>query len=205
MIKKILIVDYKIGNIDSVIKVVNYLGFEAVFGNSKTAFDRAHKIILPGQGSFTYAMNKLISLDIYERLLNKVQKNKIPILGICLGMQIMAKYGFENDQKTKGLGLVNATCQKISGKNIKLPHMGWNEVALQKKNDLFINIENKKDFYFAHSFALKCNNKSDILTYTNYGKKFVSSINKENIYGVQFHPEKSLRYGLQLIKNFLSL
>jgi len=201
--KKILILDYKVGNVDSIIKVINYLGFDTIFDNSKFAFNRAHKIILPGQGSFTSAMHNLISLNIYERLIKIIKKDKIPTLGICLGMQIMGTFGFENEEKTKGLGVVDAVCKKIKSNNAKLPHMGWNEIQIKKKNNLFININNKVDFYFAHSYVLQCKNKSDVVSTTNYGQNFASSINRENIFGVQFHPEKSLKNGIQLLKNFL--
>ena len=161
-------------------------------------------MILPGVGSFNYGMSKLIEKKLYEPLLDSVINKQIPFLGICLGMQMLATKGFENNVETMGLNLIGGDVNKIRSNNkIKLPHMGWNEVDQSKKVRLFENIKNNKDFYFVHSYAFNPKDKSTISSYSKYGEKFVSSIEKNNIFGVQFHPEKSLDDGITLLKNFL--
>ena len=129
---------------------------------------------------------------------------KIPVLGICLGMQILADIGYENQKKTKGLGLIKGEVKKIPT-NLKLPHVGWNEVLIKKEDRIFSEIEDKKDFYFVHSYYFDCFNQEEVLSTTNYDFNFPSIVGRDNIYGFQFHPEKSLKNGLKLLNNFLKI
>jgi imidazole glycerol-phosphate synthase subunit HisH len=202
--KEIAIIDLEIGNIGSVFRALKKIGSNPIICQKKSDFFSASKIILPGVGSFNYGMSKLIEKNLYEPLLDSVINKQIPFLGICLGMQMLATKGFENNVETMGLNLIGGDVNKIRSNNkIKLPHMGWNEVDQSKKVKLFENIKNNKDFYFVHSYAFNPKDKSTISSYSTYGEKFVSSIEKNNIYGVQFHPEKSLDDGITLLKNFL--
>ena len=203
--KEIAIIDLEIGNIGSVFRALKKIGSNPIICQKKSDFFSASKIILPGVGSFNYGMSKLIEKNLYEPLLDSVINKQIPFLGICLGMQMLATKGFENNVETMGLNLIGGDVNKIRSNNkIKLPHMGWNEVDQSKKVKLFENIKNNKDFYFVHSYAFNPKDKSTISSYSTYGEKFVSSIEKNNIYGVQFHPEKSLDDGITLLKNFLA-
>lgn len=203
--KEIAIIDLEIGNIGSVFRALKKIGSNPIICQKKSDFFSASKIILPGVGSFNYGMSKLIEKNLYEPLLDSVINKQIPFLGICLGMQMLATKGFENNVETMGLNLIGGDVNKIRSNNkIKLPHMGWNEVDQSKKVKLFENIKNNKDFYFVHSYAFNPKDKSTISSYSIYGEKFVSSIEKNNIYGVQFHPEKSLDDGITLLKNFLA-
>jgi len=200
---EIVIVDYNTGNVDSLLKAVKITNKSAHISNNKTDILNAKKLILPGQGSFDYGMSQLESLEIKKTILDKVLNDHTPILGICLGMQLFGNYGYENDSKTEGLNLIKGEIKKIPSK-VKLPHIGWNEVKFVKKDKVFENIKNNKDFYFVHSYYFDCLNKTDILATTDYNFKFPSIVKKKNIYGFQFHPEKSLTNGLNLLNNFLN-
>ena len=203
MNKKILVLDYKTGNVDSVVKMVNMLGYDAIFSSDKEAFDKAKKIILPGQGSYNYAM-QIKNNNILENL-EKNKEENISVLGICLGMQILGTIGVES-KKTRGLNLINGEVKMMKNSPNKLPHIGWNTVKfLDEKEKLFENIQNEKDFYFIHSYYFLCDNKKNIIATTKYNEEFPSIVKNENIYGVQFHPEKSLKSGIKLFENFLKL
>ncbi len=205
MNKKILVLDYKTGNVDSVIKMVNMLGYEAIFSSKKDAFDKANKIILPGQGSYNYAMQELKKNNIFENLEKKINSENIYVLGICLGMQILSTIGVENT-KTNGLDLIKGEVKIMNSSPNKLPHIGWNTVKfLDEKEKLFKDIKDEKDFYFIHSYYFFCKNKKNIIATTKYNEEFPSIVKNENIYGVQFHPEKSLKNGIKLFDNFLKL
>ena len=201
---KIVIVDYSCGNIDSVNSAVNYHGFKAIITRDPKIISDADKIILPGQGSFKIGVNNLKEYGIFDLLRSKALKDNTPILGICLGMQILATVGFENGQED-GLNLIPGSVEKMKETKLKLPHIGWNEVKISKKNLILKDIEDKTDFYFVHSYRFICEDNNDILTTTKYEDTFISSVCKKNIFGVQFHPEKSLVAGLQLIKNFIHI
>ena len=201
---KIVIVDYSCGNIDSVNSAVSYHGFKATITRDPKIINNADKIILPGQGSFKIGVNNLKEYGIYDLLRSKALKDNTPILGICLGMQILATVGFENGQED-GLNLIPGSVKKMKETKLKLPHIGWNEVKISKKNPIFKDIKDQTDFYFVHSYRFICEDNNDILTTTKYEDTFISSVCKKNIFGVQFHPEKSLVAGLQLIKNFIHI
>tara|TARA_B110000037_G_C17086434_1_gene492140 strand:+ start:925 stop:1542 length:618 start_codon:yes stop_codon:yes gene_type:complete len=201
---KIVIVDYSCGNIDSVNSAVSYHGFKATITRDPKIINNADKIILPGQGSFKIGVNNLKEYGIFDLLRSKALKDNTPILGICLGMQILATVGFENGQED-GLNLIPGSVKKMKETKLKLPHIGWNEVKISKKNPIFKDIKDQTDFYFVHSYRFICEDNNDILTTTKYEDTFISSVCKKNIFGVQFHPEKSLVAGLQLIKNFIHI
>jgi glutamine amidotransferase len=204
--KKILgLIDGQSGNIGSIKKAVKDLIREKPYqlrvikGNfNPNNFD---KIILPGQGAFATLMSNLKKLKILNPLKQYLQNNK-PYLGICVGMQILSDEGHE-DQIVKGLSVIPGKIKKFSNKKLIIPHMGWNTVLICKKDPIIKSDLNEKDFYFVHSYIYENIKKENILGLTHYGKNFPSIVNKGNIYGVQFHPEKSHKNGLKLIKNFI--
>lgn len=196
----IVIVDYGVGNLGSIHNMIKKLGYKSIVSSSLDDIRQADKLILPGVGSFDIAMKNLNNLGMIDILNEKVLIQKTPILGICLGMQLLTK-GSEEGQ-IKGLGYIDAYATKFDNSNLIVPHMGWNIVNIQKDNALFDNTKENR-FYFVHSYSVSCSNQSDILTTTNYGKVFVSSFLKENIIGAQFHPEKSHKFGMKFFKVFL--
>lgn len=163
----------------------------------------ADKIILPGVGAFDTGMKNLLRLGLISVIEEKVLKEKTPILGICLGMQLMTIKSEEGQMK--GLGLINAVTKRFNlSEGYRVPHMGWNTVSIQKKSKLFLGMENQENrFYFVHSYYVECFDKEDILTLTNYGISFVSSFERDNSLGLQFHPKKSHKFGMRLFKNFI--
>lgn len=185
------------GNIHSIIKAIKKSGGEAFLINDVDQLQNVDKLILPGVGSFKDALQKLESSGLYEALC----KNTKPILGICLGMQILCTIGFEYG-KTKGLNLINAEVRPMLV-DAKVPHVGFNKLEVTNSNEILNGLQNE-EFYFMHSFEVV--NYTDVTSLTEYDNhKFVSSIKKDNIYGVQFHPEKSSKSGSQILKNFLTL
>lgn len=201
------IIDYGVGNIfafQNVYKRLNIL--TNVAKNIEDLVD-ADKLILPGVGNFDYAMSQLNNSGLRARLDELVLINKVPVLGICVGMQMMANDSEEG--KLKGLGWIDASVKKFDPKKIdyhtKLPHMGWNDVNPVRNNKLFKGLEKNSIFYFLHNYYFKCNNLDETISTTNYGVKFASSIQNDNIYGIQFHPEKSHSYGEKLLYNFANL
>ena len=190
---------YGIGNPSAFINVFKRINKECKLVTSVKELRNSTKIILPGVGHFDDAMDKLKKSGMVDELNDLVLNKNIPVLGICVGMQIMAKTSEEG--KLNGLGWFDANVKELSNK-IK-PHMGWNDIELNSKDSLLTNDLPNKLFYFLHSYYFKCNNSQDILGHSNYGYEFTSIINKKNIYGVQFHPEKSHSSGEKLIKNFV--
>lgn len=204
--KKVAIVDYGMGNIDSVARAVEEAGASPVVTNRRQDFSDVGSIILPGVGAFADGMFNIRTLGLQEILNEEVIRNKTPILGICLGMQLLAKKGFEGGE-TEGLGWIEGEVVRLqpTETNTKIPHIGWNEINIVRDSLLIDGIADKKDFYFAHSYHFACKKEEDIVAWTPYCGRFVSIIAKDNIFGVQFHPEKSQRFGLQLLRNFLTL
>tara|TARA_B100001287_G_scaffold274450_1_gene279791 strand:+ start:2546 stop:3169 length:624 start_codon:yes stop_codon:yes gene_type:complete len=205
--KQITIIDYGSGNVlsaqKSFIKVANdnNLNTKVIISNELNEIKGSTHIVLPGQGAFSTCMNGIKSKPgLIEELYNFAVIKKKPFLGICVGMQMLATDSIENG-KHKGLGWIDGHIKSIPANNLKLPHMGWNIVKPLVKNDL---IQDHLDYYFVHSYYFDCENKENKLAETQYGISFASIVGKENIYGVQFHPEKSSSQGLRLIKNFMS-
>jgi imidazole glycerol-phosphate synthase subunit HisH len=206
MTDEIVIVDYGMGNLQSVQKRIHKVGGKSIISSNPNIIANASKIILPGVGHFGKAMNKLKDRNLFQALNQAVLERKVPILGICLGMQIMAKHSEEGD--SEGLGWIDATVKKFKIEDklrFKVPHMGWNTVVIKKGNPLFTNTQDNPEFYFVHSFYLDSNDKSINLNETNYEQDFVSAIQLDNIFGVQYHPEKSHDAGNSLFKNFINL
>lgn len=206
MKKKVLgLIDGQSGNIGSIKKAIRDLIKEKPYQlkviQGSFIPNNFDKIILPGQGAFATLVSNLKKLKIINPLRQYLESDR-PYLGICVGMQILSDEGYE-DQITKGLGITPGKIKKFSNKKLIIPHMGWNTVSINKKDTIIKNNLNEKDFYFVHSYIYENINKENILGLTTYGKKFPSIINKGNIYGVQFHPEKSHKNGLKLIKNFI--
>jgi glutamine amidotransferase len=199
----VAVIDYNTGNIDSVIKAIKYFNKSVILTNNQKDIDNSKRIILPGQGSFQFGMQQLEKLNLIDLIKKKALIDKIPTLGICLGMQLFADLGYEKE-KTAGLGFIKGEIKKIST-SLKLPHIGWNEVSFEQKNDLFDDLENDKDFYFVHSYYFDCSKSKNILAKTSYDFKFPSIIRDNNIVGFQFHPEKSLKNGFKLLNNFLKI
>lgn len=193
------IVDYGMGNISSVYNSLEYLGYEATIINSPEEIEDLTHLIIPGVGSFRQAMQNLEDKKFITPILNHVKSEK-PLLGICLGMQLLATKGYEHGE-TNGLGLIEG---KIIPFEIKLhvPHVGWNNINTLKKHPVVGNNLNQVDFYFVHSYYFNVKNKEDILTITEYEISFPSIVAKDNIIGIQFHPEKSQEPGLNLLEAF---
>ena len=202
----VVIIDYGMGNLRSVEKIIFRLGVEPLITNNLDEIKKATKLILPGVGHFSNGIKNLKSSGIYNILNKKVLIERIPILGICLGMQLMAKYSQEGNKE--GLGWIDAEVVRFSVSDnlkYKVPHMGWNNLVKNKNSPLFNGLKQNAMFYFVHSYHMKCNNKTDILSTSEYDYPFVSSIQKDNLYGTQFHPEKSHDSGLIILKNFIDL
>jgi len=205
--QKIVIIDYGMGNIGSIQNMLKYLGADSIVTSDKKEIENADKLILPGVGHFKSAMDNINKLDISELLRAQVLEEKKPILGICLGMQLMCSHSEEGD--VSGLSLIDAKVKKFNflhNEELKVPHMGWNKVKLlNNQSQIFKESLEGSRFYFVHSYYVKCNNSSDVLTKTDYGLNFDSSVESGNIFGVQFHPEKSHSYGINLFKNFIKI
>ena len=202
---KIHIVDYGMGNIFSVQKKLLQENITVSISSEPQDILQADKIILLGVGHFKRAMDNLQELNLIEPLNNFALIQKKPVLGICLGMQLMASFSEEGD--SSGLGWVDASVKKfktLDSQKFKIPHMGWNTINLTKKSALMNNIASNEEFYFVHSFYMQPNNPDLILNETNYIENFCSGIEQENIFGVQYHPEKSHDSGRTLLKNFIS-
>jgi len=204
--EKIVIIDYGMGNLRSVYNKFKWMGINCIVSSNKRDIESATKLILPGVGHFKYGMENLNKLGLIELLSRKVIDEKTIILGICLGTQLFCKHSEEGD--CDGLGWVDAQVVKfkVSDKlKYKIPHMGWNNVKIINTNYLDQIIDKNDQFYFVHSYHLKCNNYSDIWTTTEYDYEFISAIHRDNIYGTQFHPEKSHDVGYELLKKFAEL
>lgn len=203
----ITIIDYGVGNIFAFQNVYKRLDIPTKIARTSSELEDAQKLILPGVGAFDYAMEQLNNSSMREKIDELVLIKKIPVIGICVGMQMM---GNKSDEGTaEGLKWIDADILKFDEKLIyqrtKLPHMGWNDVKSFKNNPLFIGLEEDAIFYFLHSYYFKCNNPENSIAISDYGIQFTSAINADNIFGIQFHPEKSHHYGEKLLHNFAKL
>lgn len=202
----IVIIDYKVGNPGSIYNMLKKTGHKSEITSDRQKIETADKIILPGVGSFDTGMKNLTELGLFELLNFKVLEQKVPVLGICLGMQLMAKSSQEG--ALSGLSWFDASVNKFVFNDdfrFKVPHMGWNYVNQKKSSPLFVNMFEDPKFYFVHSYYVNPSNQADVLTETTYGFDFCSSLEKENIFGTQFHPEKSHKYGMCLLTNFANI
>lgn len=203
----ITIINYGSGNISAIGNIYERLKVPFKIANSPDEVLGAEKIILPGVGAFDETISMLDESGFRSVLDKEVLENKVPVIGICVGMQILAKSSEEG--KLPGLGWIDGVVKKIDKSLItvkpKIPHLGWNSIEVSRSNSLFEGIDEEEGFYFLHSYYFECNNEADVLSRTFYGKSFASSVNNNNIYGVQFHPEKSHSNGVQLLHNFAKI
>ncbi|CCY58842.1 imidazole glycerol phosphate synthase subunit HisH [Clostridium sp. CAG:632] len=200
----IAIIDYDAGNIKSVEKAIQYLGEDAVITRDRDLILNSDKVILPGVGSFGDAMAKIREYDLVNTIYDVVDK-KTPFLGICLGLQLLFKTSEESEGVT-GLGLLDGRIIRIpDAPGLKIPHMGWNSLDIKQGATLFQGIEDQSYVYFVHSYYLQAEHEGDVAATTVYSTKIHASVEHENIYACQFHPEKSSRVGLQILKNFIQL
>ncbi len=206
MTTKIKIINLNCGNINSVENAFKFLKCETFVQKNFEDLNNCDGIVIPGNGNFQHVSEELKKRD-KNKLLELIDTQKIPLLGICIGFQILFEKGFENSTISNGLGLFEGNIQKINNNEkinyFSLPHIGWNTVKLKKKSPLFDQINDNSSFYFLHSFVCNKIELNSCLGFTNYGEDFISIINKKNIVGVQFHPEKSHNNGLQFLRNWL--
>lgn len=200
----ITIIDYELGNLKSVIGAVKKLGFESIISSDREDIIRASKLILPGVGAFGDGMDNLHKLGIIPALNEQVLHNKKPILGICLGSQLMANDSTEFGYH-KGLGWIDANVLKLELSGLRLPHVGWNVLYQVKDDPVFYEIPEDALFYYVHSYHILCRDSSLVIGECEYGKRFTAAYRMDNIYGIQFHPEKSQFFGLKFLNNFLSI
>ncbi len=204
----VTILDLNLGNLKSIHSVINSLSdkIDIKISNDINVIDNSDKLIISGVGSYDTAVNSIESMNLRNPL-NEFRNSGKPILGICLGMQLMTKSSEEGN--LDGLGWVEGNCKKFNNSLVQVPHMGWNIVDYEQKCPLFSNIhhfiKNNPRFFFLHSYSVDLNDKTYNLGKTHYGIDFTSSFSKGNLFGVQFHPEKSLNYGISLFKNFLNI
>ncbi|EJB8415323.1 TPA: imidazole glycerol phosphate synthase subunit HisH [Vibrio vulnificus] len=201
---RLVVVDYGMGNLKSIMSAIRYIGYDDIsLSNDFNELKNADKLILPGVGNYASAMHKINENDLAPHIQQLVLKEKKPILGICLGMQLLGLSSTEGGFN-KGLGLIDGIVEPFTSKNLKIPHVGYNQVSPSKGSRLYSGISSNPDYYFTHSFRM-CSD-SDIGKATcNYGEEFVASFEVDNIAGVQFHPELSQKNGLQLLRNFIEL
>lgn len=201
----IVIINYGMGNLGSIFNMFKKIGVQAIISSDISDIEKAHKLILPGVGAFDNGITNLRNLGLIPVLAEKVITNKTPILGVCLGMQLFTSNSEEGN--LPGLGWIDAKTIRFkfdnSHSNLKIPHMGWNLIKAKKESNLFSDMYKDARFYFVHSYHVLCNNEEDVLSTTIYGYEFASSVEKGNIVGVQFHPEKSHKFGIKLFKNFV--
>ena len=200
------IVNYGVGNLLSVYNALDFIGANVEICNTPKELINKEKIILPGVGSFKSCMSNLVDRGFYETLDNLVVNEKRPILGICLGMQLMADKSFEGGEH-KGFGWIDGDVVPINSQNskLKIPHVGWNSINIKSENRLLNGLPENSDVYFVHSYHMKCKNNSNVIATCEYGDELTASICNENIYGAQFHPEKSQEYGIRILENFCSI
>ena len=201
---QICIINYGMGNIHSVYNAVKELGYNPIVSNKCDEISNSDIFILPGVGAFETAMKSLNLLGLTDKIKNQVLVKKKRILGICLGMQLFAEYS-EEGNIINGLSLIPGKVLDLKKKiNLRVPHIGWNSIEIMQDSKLFKNIGSNQDFYFVHRYFYECKQEYKIST-TNYGLNFTSAIQMDNIYGVQFHPERSHNIGIRLLKNFLTI
>lgn len=198
----ITVVDYSLGNLSSVANMIRHVGHRCRVTGDPDEIVRADKLLLPGVGAFDRGMESLVRSGISDALSEAVLRRGVPILGICLGMQLMALRSEEG--KLPGLGWINGEVVRFrlgDDTGLKVPHMGWNSLSIKRPNPL-VEVEARQRFYFVHSYHVVCFDESDVIATCEYGYEFVAVFGRGNIYGVQFHPEKSHRFGMSVIRRF---
>lgn len=200
----ISIVDYGVGNIGSVANILGHLGAPSRFASTVEDLENASALLLPGVGAFDAAMDALNQRGFTSVLRRRVLEDRVPILGICLGMQLLARGSEEGG--AQGLGFIEADFTKFrfaEGAGLKVPHMGWNTVEVKRENPLIDTASGEQRFYFVHSYYARCDREQDVIATSDHGGEFVCAYGRDNILGVQFHPEKSHKFGMRLLENFL--
>jgi glutamine amidotransferase len=202
----IVIADYGMGNLGSVLNMFNKVGASAIISSDLDVISKAPKILLPGVGSFDAAMQKIEESGMKEVLNQKALVEKVPVLGICLGMQLLTN--FSEEGILPGLGWIDGGAYHFKSRieeSYRIPHMGWNRVDIVQENEITIGFQDEFSFYFVHSYYVTVNDQANSMMKTNYGLEFDSAIVKDNIFGAQFHPEKSHKFGLKLFENFAKI
>lgn len=199
------IINYNLGNPKSIKNMLAYLGIESRISANHADIASAERLILPGVGHFQHGMEQLEQLGLIQVLKKEVLENNKPILGICLGMQLLTKHSEEGN--LAGLGFIDAQTKKfeLQDTTLKVPHMGWNTVEFKKDSPMNTGVSINPRYYFVHSYFVDCANQDDILCTTEYGQEFVSGFQHQNIFGLQFHPEKSHKFGMELLANFCKI
>ena len=199
----IVVIDYGMGNIGTIAAKIKKMDQSVIVSSDADDIERADKLVLPGVGSFKAAMQNFHNLELIPTLQRQVIWNKIPILGICLGMQMFTRDSEEGD--CRGFGWIDAVTVRFheADQSLRIPHMGWNTINIKNPRSLVSGIENGSRFYFSHSYHVRCFNPDDIIATTEYGYEFCSIVNHKNIFGVQFHPERSHKKGLMLLSSFI--
>lgn len=201
---KVCILDYGSGNVGSVFNMMRLINPEVYISNNPKNIQSATHLILPGVGAFGASMDKIKKTIPIDILKMEVIERRKPFLGICVGMQVLADTGFEFGE-SPGLGWIPGKVRRIKAENVPLPHVGWNEIHAEKSSPLFNKFQHDPDFYFVHSYCFDPENSENVIATTVYGEKFASAISMNNIFGVQFHPEKSQQSGRVLLENFCAL
>jgi imidazole glycerol phosphate synthase, glutamine amidotransferase subunit len=199
---RITIIDYGMGNLHSVKNALNYIGVENIISGDTKEIEVAEALILPGVGAFPDAMETLMAKGLDKIIIKRAKEDHVPLLGICLGMQLLLDNGFEFKEQ-QGLSLISGSCIKITAPSLKIPHIGWNDLVFDKKDcPLLHGIKEGSYVYFVHSYRAELEKREDLIAHTQYGEEIPALIGSGNIFGAQFHPEKSESVGLSILKNF---
>lgn len=208
MSQNIIIVDYGMCNVSSVKNMLRHLGYDCAISSKLSEIEKADKLVLPGVGNFAEAMNRLKKTGMKSLLDHKVMEKQTPVLGICLGMQLLTTYSEEGG--CEGFDWIDAETRKfeedmpvVNGNRLKVPHMGWDYLKVENNSGIVNGLLQDDRFYFVHSYYVRCNNRSNVIATTEYGHEFDSVIQNGHIVGTQFHPEKSLKYGMKILKNYV--
>ncbi len=202
----IAVVDYGVANLGSIFNMLRKIGVAPAAVTGPDDVVAAEKIILPGIGAFDNGVTALDRLGLIEPLQHKATVDRTPLLGICLGMQLLGNKSEEGE--LEGLGLIDGSCVKFAlpeDGSLKVPHMGWNTVSFRRDDPLVADLDGEPRFYFVHSYHLRCNDDGDVLATATHGIEFTAMVHRGNVYGAQFHPEKSHRFGMTLLRNFVAL
>jgi glutamine amidotransferase len=202
----ISVVDYGVANLGSMSNMLRRIGAETELVTSAAGIARASKIILPGIGAFDHGMDALDNLGLIEELRRRVLEDGVPLFGVCLGVQLLGESSAEG--KRSGLGLIAAHSERLPADGragIRVPHMSWAHIEPTRTDPILAGLDEKARFYFVHSYHVVCSDPNDVLAFARYGIPFTAMIRRNNIYGAQFHPEKSHRFGMRLLKNFVEL